>query len=188
MSEEADDRRGGAASPSSGGLDGEGWQAVRDAMVDAIEADGWTDVAGGALLAMFECCEDGHAHDLKALLAEHADLDVNVPGPDGDRALNLACLYGHLECVRLLLARGVDAGLVNEDDGSTALHDAAAGGYLEICEAVLEMMPGLVHKGAWAGAGWICRWCSFMQAAAAQERTLQPANVGPKRTRARRCN
>ena len=55
-------------------------------------------------------------------------------GPDGDTALHLSCLYGHLECARVLLDAGADADVVNEEDGSTALHDAAAGGYLEVRE------------------------------------------------------
>ena len=67
-----------------------------------------------------------------------------VPGPDGDSALHLACLYGHLECVKLLLSGGAAADVLNPDDGSTALHDAAAGGYAEIAELLLTHSPGLV--------------------------------------------
>ena len=51
-----------------------------------------------------------------------------LSGPDGDTALHLACLYGHLGCARALLDAGADADIINEEDGSTALHDAAAGG------------------------------------------------------------
>eukprot|EP00955_Chlamydomonas_euryale_P091500 364630-Chlamydomonas_euryale.AAC.11 len=152
--------------PSSGELDdADGWQSVRDAIVETIEAEGWTDVAGGALLRMFEACEDGDDEAMAQLLADHPDLDVNAPGPDGDRALNLACLYGHLDCAKLLLDGGANASLVNEEDGSTALHDAAAGGYLEICNLVLDRAPSLVTVGE---TKWQC-------------------NAGAERLRARAC-
>ncbi|KAG1659439.1 hypothetical protein FOA52_001111 [Chlamydomonas sp. UWO 241] len=133
------------AGDEGSGDDGSWQDTLRDAIADVIEeAEGYEDVCNGALLGMFECCEEGHDDDLGALLDEHADMDVNQPGPDGDRALNLACLYGHLGCVDLLLKRGADASLINADDGSTALHDAAAGGYSEICKLVLAKAPGLV--------------------------------------------
>lgn len=48
-------------------------------------------------------------------------------GPDNDTALHLAALYGHAECVRLLLEHGATAS-VPDEDGGLALHDAAAGG------------------------------------------------------------
>ena len=48
------------------------------------------DVSGGALLAVFECCEAGRARELEALLEQRrGELDVNAPGPDGDTALNV---------------------------------------------------------------------------------------------------
>ncbi|GLT92303.1 hypothetical protein SLE2022_101440 [Rubroshorea leprosula] len=33
---------------------------------------------------------------------------INEPAEDGDTALHLACLYGHLPCVQLLLERGTN--------------------------------------------------------------------------------
>lgn len=53
---------------------------------------------------------------------------IDTPGPDGDTALHLAALYSFPECVKILLAKGADAGVVNEVDGTTPLHDAAASG------------------------------------------------------------
>lgn len=76
-----------------------------------------------------------------------AQLDVNAPGPDGDTALNLACLYGHGQCVEVLLRYGADPTRVNQQDGSTVLHDAAAGGYLDICRVILAKAPELLSIG-----------------------------------------
>lgn len=74
-------------------------------------------------------------------------LDVNAPGPDGDTALNLACLYGHGQCVEVLLRYDADPTRVNQQDGSTVLHDAAAGGYLDICRVILAKAPELLAIG-----------------------------------------
>ena len=61
--------------------------------------------------------------------------------------LQLACLYGHDACVSELLRHGADPSIVNKVDGSTVLHDAAAGGYLDICKTILGRAPGLVKIG-----------------------------------------
>ena len=88
-------------------------------------------------------------------VAAQAQLDVNAPGPDGDTALNLACLYGHGRCVEVLLRYGADPTRVNEQDGSTVLHDAAAGGYLDICSVILAKAPELLGTGGrlWTAGG-----------------------------------
>lgn len=92
------------------------------------EAEGWQDPSGGILPHMLEVSEEGDAEKLEQLIAQlPADADINTHGPDGDTCLHVACLYGHQACVELLLAKGADANAVNSEDGSTALHDAAAG-------------------------------------------------------------
>jgi ankyrin repeat protein len=63
-------------------------------------------------------------------------------GPDGDTALHLACLYGHLPCVQQLLAAGCKGGAVNSEDGTSPLHDAAAGGHLAIVQLLLSQAGG----------------------------------------------
>ncbi len=45
-------------------------------------------------------------------------------GADSDTAIHLAALYGHIECVRLLLDNGARAD-VADADGALPLHDAA---------------------------------------------------------------
>lgn len=63
---------------------------------------------------------------------------------DGDTALHLTCLYGHLECVQLLLERG--ANIEEEDDeGAIPLHDACAGGFTEIVQLLLNRAIDAEH-------------------------------------------
>ncbi|PNH04538.1 BRCA1-associated RING domain protein 1 [Tetrabaena socialis] len=105
----------------------------------------WEDPTGGPLTELLAACENGVPERVEELLRDFPG-DVNTPGPDGDTALHLACLYGNAECVRALLSGGADANIVNSEDGSTALHDAAAGGYLDICEMVLaKAEAAIVH-------------------------------------------
>nr|CAD1836032.1 unnamed protein product [Ananas comosus var. bracteatus] len=62
---------------------------------------------------------------------------IDDPVEDGDTVLHLACLYGHLSCVQLLLERG--ASLESKDEeGAIPLHDACAGGFSEIVQRILD--------------------------------------------------
>lgn len=69
-----------------------------------------------------------------------------LQGADSDTAIHLAALYGHAECVRLLLQRGARAD-VADADGALPLHDAAAGGYLDICTMLLDAAPLTIDRG-----------------------------------------
>lgn len=104
------------------------------------EEEDWADPSGGVLVNIFAACEEGSVEQLAVNVAELKDTQqsINTPGPDGDTALHLACLYGHLQCVEVLLQEGAKADVVNTQDGTTALHDAAAGGYLEIAQLLLN--------------------------------------------------
>ncbi|KAL4031823.1 hypothetical protein IC575_010114 [Cucumis melo] len=62
---------------------------------------------------------------------------INDAVEDGDTALHLTCLYGHLPCVRLLLERGA-ALEVQDEDGAIPLHDACAGGFVEIVQLLIN--------------------------------------------------
>lgn len=82
-------------------------------------------------------------------------------GPDGDTALHLACLYGHQACVEQLLAAGCAADVVNAEDGTSALHDAAAGGYLGIVQLLLSKAGSVLQlqvmpraRACVCGGGW----------------------------------
>eukprot|EP00878_Enallax_costatus_P005784 GHUV01006065.1.p1 GENE.GHUV01006065.1~~GHUV01006065.1.p1 ORF type:complete len:240 (+),score=79.69 GHUV01006065.1:122-841(+) len=100
----------------------------------------WVDPSGGILVNIFAACEEGIIEQLTVNLAELKDTEqsIDTPGPDGDTALHLACLYGHLPCVELLLREGANADVVNSEDGTTAVHDAAAGGYLDIIQLLFS--------------------------------------------------
>ncbi|KAK4798185.1 hypothetical protein SAY86_030511 [Trapa natans] len=56
---------------------------------------------------------------------------------DGDTALHLACLYGFLPCVQLLLERGASLE-PKDEDGAIPLHDCCAGGYSDIVQFLIN--------------------------------------------------
>ncbi|KAI7752790.1 hypothetical protein M8C21_021742 [Ambrosia artemisiifolia] len=62
--------------------------------------------------------------------------NIDEPVEDGDTALHLTCLYGHLSCVQLLLERGASVE-AKDEDGGIPLHDACAGGFLEIVRLLI---------------------------------------------------
>ncbi|KAK1284291.1 hypothetical protein QJS10_CPB21g00237 [Acorus calamus] len=82
------------------------------------------------------CVEGGTS----ARVAAHTDtLNINIDHPieDGDTALHLCCLYGHLSCVQLLLERG--ASLESKDEeGALPIHDACAGGFIQIVQFLID--------------------------------------------------
>ena len=64
-------------------------------------------------------------------------LDVNAEGEDGDTALHIGSLYGHLAIVKECLKRGANV-MSCDEDGSTPLHDACAGGFYDIAKLLFE--------------------------------------------------
>ncbi|CAO2839472.1 unnamed protein product [Amaranthus hypochondriacus] len=77
--------------------------------------------------------------DLPALRQALDNLDGHIDEPieDGDTALHLTCLYGHLPCVQLLLERGASLE-TKDEDGAIPLHDACAGGFTEIVQFLIS--------------------------------------------------
>lgn len=71
--------------------------------------------------------EEGDEERTANLLHEVPPDLIDSVGPEGDMLLHLACLYGHEQCVRLLLQHNASTAVLDEDNG-TVLHDAAATG------------------------------------------------------------
>ena len=88
-------------------------------------ADLWEDPSqGGALGRILEASENGDVSVLQMALPT-LSVSVDSTGPDGDTALHLAALYGHTQCVEMLLGAGANV-TVRDADGGTPLHDACA--------------------------------------------------------------
>ena len=67
-------------------------------------------------------------------------------GALNETALMGAAAWGATSCVRLLLEKGADARLVDEN-GATALHRAASAGNAEVAEAVLRFAGTAILSG-----------------------------------------
>jgi ankyrin repeat protein len=63
--------------------------------------------------------------------------NVNEPGSDGNRPLNISCLDGNAAITKLLLEHGADPNLRSQS-GATALHDAALAGSAEVIDLLLQ--------------------------------------------------
>ncbi|KAJ8570662.1 hypothetical protein K7X08_037634 [Anisodus acutangulus] len=91
------------------------------------------------LLNLFDAAENGNLHALRHAL-NNLTGSIDQPLEDGDTALHLTCLYGHLSCVQLLLERGASLE-AKDEDGAIPLHDACAGGYTEIAQLLINSAP-----------------------------------------------
>lgn len=89
--------------------------------------------------------------NLAGMEAELVGLDLNQQHATAGTALMFACGRGNLEAVRLFLRHGADANCVHKDVQLTALHLAAGGGYLEICDELLKHSASLEAKD---NQGW----------------------------------
>ena len=72
---------------------------------------------------------------MERLIAEGANPDAT--DFDGDPALVLAAMYGHLDALKLLRRHGANLEATNSN-GSTALMHAAGSGKADCAEALLE--------------------------------------------------
>ncbi len=63
--------------------------------------------------------------------------NVNEPGAEGNRPLNISCLDGNAAITKLLLEHGADPNLRSQS-GATALHDAALAGNAEVIDLLLQ--------------------------------------------------
>ncbi|CAL1398285.1 unnamed protein product [Linum trigynum] len=92
------------------------------------------------LRPILSAARSGDAEALTQAL-ENFDGNIDEPLEDGDTALHLVCLYGHLSCVRVLLEKGANVE-AKDEDGAIPLHDACAGGYTEIVQLLLNHASG----------------------------------------------
>lgn len=116
---------------------------------DDEEEKEWVDPSGGLLVNIYAACEEGDTEKLAINLADlqQTEHSIDTPGPDGDAALHLACLYGNKPCVEALIAAGCKLDPINREDGTSPLHDAAAGGYLGIAQLLLDKAgPAMVTQ------------------------------------------
>ncbi|XP_042503816.1 poly [ADP-ribose] polymerase tankyrase [Macadamia integrifolia] len=88
------------------------------------------------LRPLAEAAQVGDVDALRQAL-DNLSGSIDEPVEDGDTALHLACLYGYLPCVQLLLERGASME-TKDEDGAIPLHDACAGGYMEIVRLLIN--------------------------------------------------
>ena len=75
----------------------------------------------GAVMELFAAARDGNVSEVRRLVAEGAD--VNVQGPEGLRPLHFAAQEGHVEVLTTLVQLGADVN-VQSNDGRRPLHSA----------------------------------------------------------------
>jgi hypothetical protein len=89
---------------------------------------------------VYELADDGKSVELKAVLEEHPEVDVDEfknPLFSGERALATACYDGHTECARLLIDHKADVN-AKGNGGFAALHGAAEGGRMACVELLVQ--------------------------------------------------
>ncbi|KAF7818661.1 BRCA1-associated RING domain protein 1 [Senna tora] len=92
---------------------------------------------------LFAAAQLGDVEALRLAL-DNLTGSIDEPVEDGDTALHLTCLYGHLSCVQLLLERG--ANLESQDEeGAIPLHDACAGGFASIVQLLFNRANDAEH-------------------------------------------
>ena len=64
--------------------------------------------------------------------------DVDAPGPGNMTSLHRAAYNDHADVLEVLLDYGADA-VLRDDDGWTALHDAASAGFVRSTSVLVEM-------------------------------------------------
>ncbi|KAH9602116.1 hypothetical protein KSS87_015917 [Heliosperma pusillum] len=118
---------------------------VEDGIFDTVDADDDVDTPPH-LRDLVAAARSGDLAALRLAL-DDLDGDVDEPVEDGDTALHLTCLYGHLPCAQLLLERGASLE-AKDEDGAIPLHDACAGGYTEIVQLLITRAtdPGCARR------------------------------------------
>uniref|UniRef100_A0A0E0K8Q3 Uncharacterized protein n=1 Tax=Oryza punctata TaxID=4537 RepID=A0A0E0K8Q3_ORYPU len=93
------------------------------------------------LFRLADAAQSGNVAALRSALDNYAG-KIDDPIEDGDTLLHIACLYGHLPCVQLLLERQASLECKDEE-GAIPLHDACAGGFTEIVQFILNFAANI---------------------------------------------
>ena len=101
------------------------------------DAAAWEDPSeDGVLTRVLEACEEGEDADKVASLLGRMSVSVDAVGADGDAPLHLASLYGHAPSFASSWRRARTPSCVTAT--GTPLHDASAGGFDDVVDALLE--------------------------------------------------
>lgn len=112
------------------------WRALK-AHVDAISLDG----------QVIAAAVEGKAEALARLLSAHPAKLTISGGRWNTPLIHLAAEAGHLDCVKVLLKRGVDVNLRDRLDRATPLHWAASRGHLDIVQHLADAGADLDGAG-----------------------------------------
>ena len=127
-------------------------QGVLAELRQGTDVNVWGYGESGPCTPLIAATESGHASAVKALL--RAGADVNLSNGQGRAALYCAAQCGNADMVALLLRQpGIHTGAVMED-GTTALHQAAAGGHVAIAQLLLDVdvVPTVLRRDCLAAA------------------------------------
>jgi ankyrin repeat protein len=102
--------------PTSSQTNSSEWKALSDTFHDAAES--------------------GDLDKVKAMLNDHPGLVFSRIVNFGDTPLHAAASHGHKHMVQLLLAKGADVNVVDQN-GQTPLHDTAGSGHTDVVELLL---------------------------------------------------
>ena len=101
---------------------------------------------------LLAACQRGNLPVAKLLLERGADANAYSHDEEsaffGYSALHLACHFGHMEVVHVLLAYGADVSEKSKKGGYTALHRACQMGHLEIAQYLVDMGADVNQRNA----------------------------------------
>ncbi len=112
----------------------------------------------GAVPGIFETVALGELEELTSCLDADSGA-LTARSPDGFTLLHLACFFGHVACVKLLIERGAEVNIAAENESRVyPIHSAAA------CNSA-EIVTLLLGAGAEADAGQQKDYTALMSAA-----------------------